>query len=489
MCGEYSSDWDNFYRAARYIHDLNLIKDPPLTLRRIITISDRRGYLWHKERAHYESLIERMMNYLSDDIIHIEHLRRADQIETARLCYLLEQFSDSKAADPRDRVFALLSLMDVQEPNQLPTDYALTEGEVYYNAMSYVLSRERASDLLGYFAPPTLSHVRGTPSWVPNFSCPRVWKDVSTEYFEPLINDRFFNYETPTISGEILMISGAVYEKIEACTIYTSPAEAHHFPQEDCITEKTRELHPPKPDIKPDMNDFILVIQDIFDHVYASKVSQREELVPELGRECISSRLPLEEEFFGVLKSSHGLTALQTNEMPHKDPPTTLANPLELARQKYIELFDVQTEFSTLELENWVRIAISDRAKPQISECDINTKDDPNTDPTAFRDALYRYRRPKRNQDSKLYVHKHGRQLFMVRDNFVGVGPPGLGSVRAGDFVVQLDSGRRLHALRLQPDGSYTYRGAVTLEKAWYDHSKWQQYRRLERDERRFHIR
>jgi hypothetical protein len=65
---------------------------------------------------------------------------------------------------------------------------------------------------------------------------------------------------------------------------------------------------------------------------------------------------------------------------------------------------------------------------------------------------------------SSMYVHKHGRQLFMVRGRIIGLGPPGLHSIRKGDLVVQLDRRKQFCALRRQLDDSYTFRGAVIVE-------------------------
>jgi hypothetical protein len=74
-----------------------------------------------------------------------------------------------------------------------------------------------------------------------------------------------------------------------------------------------------------------------------------------------------------------------------------------------------------------------------------------------------------------LYVHKHGRQLFVfsVHEDPIsvpglGLGSPGLQGLKMGDLVVRLDGSRQFCALRHQSDDTYTFRGAVTLEDGLY---------------------
>jgi hypothetical protein len=255
ICGSFTSDWEFFHKAARQIHDLGLINKPPPTLHQILTISERRGCLWHKEQEHYKSLIDSITNkYSSCQSPHIEDLRGADRVETTSLSFLLEQFSDSRATDPRDRVFALLSMANTYGLNQLQADYGLTEREVYLKTMSHVLSQERRSSLLEYFAPPSWSHIQGTPSWVPDFRSPRLLTDQWDKPFKEALST--FS-GPPIVDGGTLTISGIVYWEIQACTIFISPAEVYH-------------LQSPKPlsapnimafsdIIPPDMSYFILM--------------------------------------------------------------------------------------------------------------------------------------------------------------------------------------------------------------------------------------
>jgi hypothetical protein len=337
ICGQFSCDWDHFYKAARQIHDLNLIRDPPLTLRRIITISDRRGYLWHKEQAHYELLIDQILGrdllepYI--EVPHIEDLRGADRIETASLAFLLEQFSDSQATDPRDRVFALLSLVNTRGPDQLQANYGLTEGQLYHKTMSYVLPQERGFNLLVYFAPPSLSHIPGTPSWVPDFGCPRLWTD---ELIEPLIGEPFSFRGLPIVDGASLEISGIVYWEIEACTIFISPAEAYHFQAPKPLS--TPNIMTFSDLVPPDMSDFMLVANAL----PTTKYSESQQDFQEWESQSFQERIPQDEVFWDVLNSVNGLAALEMNLMPHEDFPWKFGRPTSFPGLNLVDIYGIK---------------------------------------------------------------------------------------------------------------------------------------------------
>jgi hypothetical protein len=490
ICGPYSSDWDYFYKAARQIYELNLLKDPPLTLRRILGISDRRGNLWYKEQIHYKSLLDDIMHnhdeslrdhtirghsYRHNDaftISHIEDLRAADRIETTSLKFLLEQFSDSQATDPRDRVFALLSLVDTRGLDQLQADYRLTEGQVYHKTMIYLLSQEQGFNILEYFAPPSLSRIRGTPSWVPDFSCPRLWTE---ELIQPILEARY-PFRGPTeVNGESLVISGMVYGEIKACTIYVSPAEAFLFQRADSIIAQDNttlsDLMP------PDMSDFIfgMGIRYVDEYSEGEEESERGK-----WKEWLMRKIPQEEMFWDVLKSPNGLIALEMNEMPHGSFSKRFADPTSFSGQDLVDMYGTESLSLENEAENWERISRRLQREVQYQKrrklLGVNRE---------LRDMAYSWAQQERS--SSLYLHKHGRQLFMMscgisHYHVLGLGPLGLHGIKAGDLVVRLDGGRQLCALRSQPDSSYTFRGVVILESLEED--VW-----LPKEERRFIIR
>lgn len=106
----------------------------------------------------------------------IEDLRRryhTDQSETAYLSLLdlLRLFRDRKASDPKDKVFALLSMAEVvpgREP--LTPDYSLSEKEVYRQA---TLESIYSTKSLSVFSTELGRKFRSDlPSWVPDWGAP-----------------------------------------------------------------------------------------------------------------------------------------------------------------------------------------------------------------------------------------------------------------------------------------------------------------------------
>jgi hypothetical protein len=97
---------------------------------------------------------------------------------TKDLCYysehggmeqILEQTKNRKCSDPKDRIFALLSL--TQEGYGIEPDYTKSLQDVYTDALKCIIA---SSDHLGVFV--TLE-IHGssewTPTWVPDWSRPK----------------------------------------------------------------------------------------------------------------------------------------------------------------------------------------------------------------------------------------------------------------------------------------------------------------------------
>jgi hypothetical protein len=69
---------------------------------------------------------------------------------------------------------------------------------------------------------------------------------------------------------------------------------------------------------------------------------------------------------------------------------------------------------------------------------------------------------------SQLYIHKHGRQLFLTSDDTMGLGPVGINGIQVGDVIAYLQGASKFFALRPLANGGYAFRGTVTLEKCIY---------------------
>lgn len=86
------------------------------------------------------------------------------------------------ATDPRDRVFALLSLFDDAHAEGLEADYALTVSEVYTKAAVAILLRDmqRLPLLLSAKHARSASMVPHLPSWVPDWNQPLPCKELQS---------------------------------------------------------------------------------------------------------------------------------------------------------------------------------------------------------------------------------------------------------------------------------------------------------------------
>jgi hypothetical protein len=84
------------------------------------------------------------------------------------LCGFLAQARTLKCQDPRDKVFAVLSLPGPQSLLYVHVDYSKRTSEVYTDAVTAWLSRYHALDMLGYIITPQLTP--NLPSWVPDWA-------------------------------------------------------------------------------------------------------------------------------------------------------------------------------------------------------------------------------------------------------------------------------------------------------------------------------
>lgn len=85
------------------------------------------------------------------------------------LCNLLLLTSTSLVTEPRDRIYAILSMVFKEEREKIVVDYRLDVGTVFAGAVSHIFSKGRGPFLLSELelTGPTAS--ASTPSWVPKF--------------------------------------------------------------------------------------------------------------------------------------------------------------------------------------------------------------------------------------------------------------------------------------------------------------------------------
>lgn len=88
-----------------------------------------------------------------------------------QLSYLLSTFSEFKATEPRDRLYALIGLLygskNMQLPAHLLPDYSKPRDDVFHEYAVWILQQMGVIDILSLNTGPRTG--RTCPSWVPNF--------------------------------------------------------------------------------------------------------------------------------------------------------------------------------------------------------------------------------------------------------------------------------------------------------------------------------
>jgi hypothetical protein len=101
---------------------------------------------------------------LDFDVVH-------ENVEKSSLITLLRRFRNRKATDPRDKVYALLSLVEPSVGRRsLRPDYSLSDAEVYIRATMECIYASRSLSVLSVDA--ARKHRQDLPSWVPDWEAP-----------------------------------------------------------------------------------------------------------------------------------------------------------------------------------------------------------------------------------------------------------------------------------------------------------------------------
>ncbi|KAJ4317398.1 hypothetical protein N0V84_007375 [Fusarium piperis] len=153
MAGTFTMDWDHFSTGINYGFTLGIWN--PVTLGIIV-----------------DPIV---MPYLSTHALWKQRNRSGRLSTTTQAQALLEvliQCRFRQASDPRDKVYALLGLKDVDADNsadqlEIEADYRLSTSQVYCHAARQLLLQSGGLDVLGACTPTTNLEL---PSWVPDWS-------------------------------------------------------------------------------------------------------------------------------------------------------------------------------------------------------------------------------------------------------------------------------------------------------------------------------
>ncbi len=174
ICGTVSAPWQMFARAASrclthlshccnvYMQEfprdiINVLKD---FCHRVLDIDNLRS-----SRRHGTTAIT------ADDTTLASQENRSNRTQRTSLITLLRRFRDRKATDPRDKVYALLSLVETSpgRPGLTP-DYSLSDSEVYIRAALQSIYESASLSVLSIDA--TRKFRQDLPTWVPDWEAP-----------------------------------------------------------------------------------------------------------------------------------------------------------------------------------------------------------------------------------------------------------------------------------------------------------------------------
>ncbi len=95
------------------------------------------------------------------------------------LMYLLDRTKDAQCCDPRDRIYAVLGMLDAPSRRQIVPDYSKTTRDVYTEIVLEDIKKEKSLRMFRQcevrYSPRDLE----LPSWVPDFSVPKSTYDIT----------------------------------------------------------------------------------------------------------------------------------------------------------------------------------------------------------------------------------------------------------------------------------------------------------------------
>ena len=175
--------------------------------------------------------LRKVLEDFSQRVTGIDELRNAQNLFNRQvrepepvgrsLLELLRRFRDRKASDPRDKVYALLSLVrSEQESFALPMlpDYALSESEVFTKATLQCIYTSRS---LSVFSTELGRKFRSDlPSWVPDWGAPGGYtytvRARAVELYDACPSDKTIENLVQLSGTSRLMVRGFQFERVRS---------------------------------------------------------------------------------------------------------------------------------------------------------------------------------------------------------------------------------------------------------------------------------
>ena len=446
LCGADRCSRSIFSAAARYLRVC--LKQPcDRILNTILQIADMRGNLSCK----YPDIMH--LGYKDDEAgvwvsEALGHLQTAELKIRRSLPFLLITFSRSKARDPTDRIVALLSLTNETSQRLLKPNYSLGAGHAYQQAMMAAFSQNMGLILLEKFVPPSLSHIPGTPSWVPDFASFSPWCDA-LEFSEDHdldhdpygIEDNLIHCAF-TVHGDLLSACGEVLDSVAYCTPIISPAEMYHFHSNIAVRKGYLILD----QFPPNMHDFTHIASVQEGVLYY-------ETNPWL----------LEPSILDIIQSHNGQAALQDNGTSLSDYRIHASYGTRKSKADGSQTPDPRDFW----LSQWQSInkafQLCHLEEKDLSDLESGLKEWKSENRHDLIALIHQWAQQK--WSSRLYVHNQGRQLLRTTNGWLAMGPAGINSVRVGDIIVSLGARSAFYALRPLADGTHLLRGLVEVEE------------------------
>ncbi|KAI0456020.1 hypothetical protein F5B21DRAFT_469439 [Xylaria acuta] len=136
-------------------------------------------------------------------------------IDRQRLSMWLDRCTTRHSTDPRDRVFALVSMLDPFARHVLAPDYSVSAHKIFFLATAYILILEASTRVFALYG---FTRAQRSPSWSPDFTRPFP-EVVSTEFFGEYDSACWFAKPVQAeMAGKKLIPSGIDFDSIRVAS-------------------------------------------------------------------------------------------------------------------------------------------------------------------------------------------------------------------------------------------------------------------------------
>lgn len=144
--------------------------------RAAVVMCGTQSITWEDVRSGYYALYVKRRYSRFFDILHMSHIELVFGLCQSKLSPKLYQLIDytkhSLCSDPRDKIFAPLSLLPEWERQEITPDYSKTTSEVYRDVVRLHITHVKRLDILTTVE--MREQVQKAPSWTPDWAIPRM---------------------------------------------------------------------------------------------------------------------------------------------------------------------------------------------------------------------------------------------------------------------------------------------------------------------------